>query len=159
MPATSTLGADQSTFTRTTPLNHQEVITPEGKLIESTLPFIHGVNQALDFNRPKKDLPAWQNRAEFLKKLDGSRLLIVKAPTGSGKTTITALVAQALPKRFGRICCTHVRRATTQGVCSGKRMWGFHPSNKIVGFNMALKSLLNGIKKKLEFCFSPRVLS
>ena len=71
----------------------------------------------------------------------GSRLLIIKAPTGSGKTTIyPALAARALPKRFGRVCCTQVRRATTQGVCTGaKRIWGIHPDNKVVGFQHGLE--------------------
>ena len=55
----------------------------------------------------------------------------MKATTGSGKTTIyPALAARALPKRFGRICCTQVRRATTQGVCTGtKKMWGMINNN------------------------------
>ena len=71
-----------------------------------------------------------------------SRLLIVRAPTGSGKTTIyPALAARAIPKRFGRVCCTQVRRATTQGVCTGtKRMWGISPDNKVVGFQHGLEN-------------------
>ena len=94
-----------------------------------------------EFKTPREQLPAWKNREEFIKRLDGSRLLIVKAPTGSGKTTIyPALVARALPKPFGRICCTQVRRATTQGVCTGtKKMWGIHENNKVVGFQHGLE--------------------
>ena len=93
------------------------------------------------FKAPRHQLPAWTKRQEFIKKLDGSRLLIIKAPTGSGKTTIyPALAARALPKRFGRVCCTQVRRATTQGVCTGtKRMWGIHEDNKVVGFQHGLE--------------------
>ena len=98
-----------------------------GRAIDSTLPVQYEENQARDedFVRPNAQLPAWRNREEFIKKLDGSRLLILRAPTGSGKTTIyPALAARAISRRFGRICCTQVRRATTQGVCTGtKRMW------------------------------------
>ena len=67
--------------------------------------------------------------------------MIVRAPTGSGKTTIyPALAARAIPRRFGRICCTQVRRATTQGVCTGtKRMWQVHPEKKVVGFQHGLE--------------------
>ena len=91
--------------------------------------------------KPNAHLPAWRNRAEFIQKLDGSRLLIIRAPTGSGKTTIyPALAARAIPRRFGRVCCTQVRRATTQGVCTGtKRMWQIHPENKVVGFQHGLE--------------------
>ena len=47
---------------------------------------------------------------------------------------------RAIPKRFGRVCCTQVRRATTQGVCNGtKKMWGIHPDNKVVGFQHGLE--------------------
>ena len=90
---------------------------------------------------PRSRFPAWKNRQEFIKKLDGSRLLIVRAPTGSGKTTIyPALAAKAIPRRFGRICCTQVRRATTQGVCTGtKRMWQISPEKKVVGFQHGLE--------------------
>ena len=77
------------------------------------------------FKKPKHQLPAWNQRKEFIQKLDGSRLLIIKAPTGSGKTTVyPAQAARALPKRFGRVCCTQVRRATTQGVCRNKENVG-----------------------------------
>ena len=114
-----------------------------GRLIESTLPVQYEENQAKDqdFVRPKAQLPAWRNREEFIRKLDGSRLLIVRAPTGSGKTTIyPALAARAIPRRFGRVCCTQVRRATTQGVCTGtKRMWQISPEKKVVGFQHGLE--------------------
>ena len=84
--------------------------------------------ELLDIN-----FPLWTKRHEFIKKLDGRRLLTIKAPTGSGKTTIyPALAARAL--------CTQVRQATTQGVCTGtKRMWGVHEDNKVVGFQHGLE--------------------
>ena len=120
-----------------------ERIMEAGRLIESTLPVQYEENQAKDpdFIRPSAQLPAWKKREEFIKKLDGSRLLIIRAPTGSGKTTIyPALAAKAIPKRFGRVCCTQVRRATTQGVCTGtKRMWHISPEKKVVGFQHGLE--------------------
>ena len=119
-------------------LSPGERIMEAGRLIESTLPVQYDESEIKDqdFVRPHAQLPAWRNREEFIKKLDVSRLLIVRAPTGSGKTTIyPALAARAIPKRFGRVCCTQVRRATTQGVCTGtKRMWHISPDKKVVGF-------------------------
>ena len=124
-------------------LSPEERIMEAGRLIESTLPVQYEENQAKDqdFVRPNAQLPAWRNREEFIKKLDGSRLLIVRAPTGPGKTTIyPALAARAIPRRFGRVCCTQVRRATTQGVCTGtKRMWQISPDKKVVGFQHGLE--------------------
>ena len=114
-----------------------------GRANDSTLPVQYEENQGRDedFVRPIAHLPAWKNREEFIKKLDGSRLLIIRAPTGSGKTTIyPALAARAIPRRYGRICCTQVRRATTQGVCTGtKRMWRIDPEKKVVGFQHGLE--------------------
>ena len=68
-----------------------------GRAIDSTLPVQYEENQGRDedFVRPNAHLPAWKNREEFIKKLDGSRWLIIRAPTGSGKATIyPALAAQ-----------------------------------------------------------------
>ena len=125
-------------------LTPDERIMDAGRSIESTLPIKYEINEnASDqaFRKPHAQLPAWKNRQEFIKKLDGSRLLITRAPTGSGKTTIyPALAARAIPKRFGRVCCTQVRRATTQGVCNGtKRMRGIPSDNKVVGFQHGLE--------------------
>ena len=72
-------------------LNADERIMDAGRSIDSTLPINYDVSEtsrSQDFRRPRDQLPAWNNRQEFIKKLDGSRLLIVRAPTGSGKTTI-----------------------------------------------------------------------
>ena len=99
-------------------LSPGERIMEAGRLIESTLPVQHEENQAKDqdFVRPNAQLPAWRNREEFIRKLDGSRLLIVRAPTGSGKTTIyPALAARAIPRRFGRVCCNPSKAGNDAG--------------------------------------------
>ena len=84
-------------------LNTSEKVMEAGRLIDSTLPFKYDVNEAhqdQDFRKPKHQLLAWNKREELIKKFDGSRLLIIRAPTGSGKTTIyPALAARALPKK------------------------------------------------------------
>ena len=134
---------ERTVLTKPLILTPGERIMEAGKAIDSTLPVQYEENQLKDqdFIKPNAQLPAWKNRQEFIKKLDGSRLLIVRAPTGSGKTTIyPALAARAIPRRFGRICCTQVRRATTQGVCTGtKRMWQISPEKKVVGFQHGLE--------------------
>ena len=134
---------ERSILTKPLVLTPGERIMEAGKMIDSALPVQYEENQVKDqdFVKPNAQLPAWKNREEFIKKLDGSRLLIVRAPTGSGKTTIyPALAARAIPRRFGRICCTQVRRATTQGVCTGtKRMWQISPEKKVVGFQHGLE--------------------
>ena len=141
--ASSLPDEERPVLTKPLILNPDESIMEAGRLIDSTLPIKYDVSdsQAQPFTRLRDQLPAWKNQEEFIKKLDGSRLLIVRAPTGSGKTTIyPALAARAIPKRFGRVCCTQVRRATTQGVCTGtKRMWGISPDNKVVGFQHGLE--------------------
>ena len=141
--ASSLPDEERPVLTKPLILNSDESIMEAGRLIDSTLPIKNDVSdsQAQPFTRPRDQLPAWKNQYEFIKKLAGSRLLIVRAPTGSGKTTIyPALAARAIPKRFGRVCCTQVRRATTQGVCTGtKRMWGVLPDNKVVGFQHGLE--------------------
>ena len=140
-PTASIADAEQPVLTRPLILSTNEKVMEAGRLIDSTLPFKYDVNethQDQEFGTPKQQLPAWKTRKEFIEKLDGSRLLIIRAPTGSGKTTIyPALAARALPKRFGRVCCAQVRRATTQGVCTGtKRMWGIHQKIKLLDSSM-----------------------
>ena len=102
---------EQPVLSRPLILNTGEKIMEKGQEIDSTLPIKYEVNEThrdQEFKRPKSNLPAWENRREFTERLDGSRLLIIRAPTGSGKTTIyPALAARAIPKRFGRVCVLH----------------------------------------------------
>ena len=66
--------------------------------------------QETSFKKPTADIPAWKIRKQFVEKLSACKLLIVKAPTGSGKSTIfPALAAKVMPKE--RIWCTQVKRS------------------------------------------------
>ena len=135
---------EQPVLTKPLILNTDEKIMQRGQSIDSTLPIKYDVNETHRdqvFRRPNARLPAWENRGEFIERLGGSRLLIIRAPTGSGKTTIyPMLAARAIPKRFGRVCCTQVRRATMQGVWNGtKKMWGINDDNLVVGFQHGLE--------------------
>ena len=109
--------------------------------------------QEVSFVRPEP-LPAWTVRKEFLTKLNACKFLIVKAPTGSGKSTIfPALAAKVMPKE--RVMCTQVKRNTTEAVCqSTRRMWKRSPQDLVVGFKhgMADKQSSANEKKRILFC-------
>ena len=82
-PTASIADFEQPVLTKPLVLATNEKVMEAGRLIDSTLPFKYEVNethQGQDFKRPKFSLPAWEKRMEFIKKLDGSRLLIIKAP-------------------------------------------------------------------------------
>ena len=86
-PTAPIADTEQPVLRRPLLLTSQEKITEVGQAIDSSLPFNYNVNpthQDQQFRTPREQLPAWKNREEFIKKLGGSRLLIVKAPTGSG---------------------------------------------------------------------------
>ena len=100
------------------------------------------------------DLPAWTVREEFLNKLNACKLLVVKAPTGSGKSTIfPALAAKVMPKE--RVMCTQVKRNTTEAVChSTRRMWKRSPHDLVVGFKHGTsdKQASANEKTRILFC-------
>ena len=89
--------------------------------------------QETSFDQPAP-LPAWVVREEFLHKLNACKFLTVKAPTGSGKSTIfPALAAKVMPKE--RVMCTQVKRNTTVAVChSTRKMWKRSQQDLVVGF-------------------------
>ena len=99
-------------------------------------------------------LPAWLVREEFLNKLNNCKFLVVKAPTGSGKSTIfPALAAKVMPRE--RVMCTQVKRNTTEAVCqSTRKMWGRTPQDLIVGFKHGTsdKQTSANDKTRILFC-------
>ena len=110
--------------------------------------------QEASFKNPTANLPAWKIRKQFVEKLSACKLLIVKAPTGSGKSTIfPALAAKAMPKE--RIWCTQVKRSTTEGVCrSTQRMWGRSREDLVVGYRhgTAVKQNSESDSTRILFC-------
>ena len=109
--------------------------------------------QETSFDKPVP-LPAWVVRKEFLNKLNDCKFLIVKAPTGSGKSTIfPALAAKVMPKE--RIMCTQVKRNTTEAVCqSTRRMWKRSQQDLVVGYKhgMSDKQTAASDKTRILFC-------
>ena len=99
------------------------------------------------------DLPAWTVREEFLNKLNACKLLVVKAPTGSGKSTIfPALAAKVMPR--DRVMCTQVKRNTTEAVChSTRRMWKRSPQDLVVGFKHGTSDKQTSANEKTRILF------
>ena len=93
-------------------------------------------------------------RHQFVEKLSACKLLIVKAPTGSGKSTIfPALAAKVMPK--DKIWCTQVKRSTTQSVCrSTKKMWKRSQEDLVVGYRhgTAIKQNAESNDTRILFC-------
>ena len=108
--------------------------------------------QETSFDRPA-DLPAWAVREEFLNKLNACKFLVVKAPTGSGKSTIfPALAAKVMPKE--RVMCTQVKRNTTEVVCqSTRKMWGRSPQDLVVGFKHGTSDKQTSANEKTRILF------
>ena len=109
--------------------------------------------QETSFDKPEP-LPAWAVQKEFLTKLNACKFLIIKAPTGSGKSTIfPALAAKVMPKE--KIMCTQVKRNTTEAVCqSTRRMWKRSSQDLVVGFKhgMSDKQASANEKTRILFC-------
>ena len=101
------------------------------------------------FSKPA-ELPAWIVREEFLNKLNACKFLVVKAPTGSGKSTIfPALAAKVMPK--DRVMCTQVKRNTTEAVChSTRKMWKRSPHDLVVGFKHGTSDKQTSANEKNE---------
>ena len=108
--------------------------------------------QETSFRQPA-DLPAWAVKEEFLNKLNACKFLVVKAPTGSGKSTIfPALAAKVMPK--DRVMCTQVKRNTTEAVCqSTRKMWGRSPQDLVVGFKHGTSDKQTSANEKTRILF------
>ena len=110
--------------------------------------------QESSLKKPTADLPAWKIRKQFVDKLSACKLLIVKAPTGSGKSTIfPALAAKTMPKE--RIWCTQVKRSTTESVCgSTQKMWKRTKDDRVVGYRhgTAVKQNSESDSTRILFC-------
>ena len=108
--------------------------------------------QETSFCKPA-DLPAWTVREEFLSKLNACKFLVVKAPTGSGKSTIfPALAAKVMPK--DRVMCTQVKRNTTEAVCqSTRKMWKRSPQDLVVGFKHGTSDKQTSANEKTRILF------
>ena len=100
--------------------------------------FLLQVNETNEWpvKEPKVKLPMWKKRDAFLSQFLNKKVVIAHCPTGSGKSTILpALAAMHLHTKAGRVCCTQIRRVTTQFVCRDtKIIWGIDRNSPVVGF-------------------------
>ena len=90
-----------------------------------------------ELRSPRKKLPLWGKRDEFMDKLQKFQLMIAKCPTGSGKSTTRPMLAvQLLKPNAGCVICTQIRRATTQSVWKSTcDVWAINKDEgKFVGF-------------------------
>ena len=85
---------------------------------------------------PKVKIPMWKKRDAFLHHFLNKRVVIAQCPTGLGKSTILpVLAAMHLHPKAGRVCCTQIRRVTTQFVCRDtKIIWGIDRESQLIGF-------------------------
>ena len=85
---------------------------------------------------PRVKLPMWKKKDAFLHHFLSKKVVIAQCPTGSGKSTVLpALAAMHLHPTAGRVCCTQIRRVTTQFVCRDtKIIWGIDSDSQVVGF-------------------------
>ena len=76
-PTASTADVEQPVLSRPLTLTTHEKVMEAGQNIDSTPPFKYEVDEThkdQEFRAPRQQLPAWKNRHEFIRKLDGSRL-------------------------------------------------------------------------------------
>ena len=87
-------------------------------------------------DEPKAKLPVWKKKDSFLSVFFDHKVIVAHCPTGSGKSTILpALAAMHLHPQAGRVCCTQIRRATTQSVSRNtKDIWDIDRDSLVVGY-------------------------
>ena len=87
-------------------------------------------------DEPKVKLPVWKKKDSFLAAFLDHKVVVAHCPTGSGKSTILpALAAMHLHPQAGRVCCTQIRRVTTQSVSRNtKDIWDIPRDSLVVGY-------------------------
>ena len=87
-------------------------------------------------DEPKAKLPVWKKKDSFLSVFFDHKVVVAHCPTGSGKSTILpALAAMHLHPQAGRVCCTQIRRVTTQSVSRNtKDIWNIDRESLVVGY-------------------------
>ena len=82
------------------------------------------------------NLPVWKKKDSFLSVFFDHKVVVAHCPTGSGKSTILpALAAMHLHPQAGRVCCTQIRRVTTQSVSRNtKDIWNIDRESLVVGY-------------------------
>ena len=87
-------------------------------------------------DEPRVKLPVWKKKDSFLTVFFDHKVIVAHCPTGSGKSTILpAVAAMHLHPQAGRVCCTQIRRVTTQSVSRNtKDIWNIERESLVVGY-------------------------
>ena len=104
-------------------------------------------------------LPVWKKKDSFLAAFLDNKVVVAHCPTGSGKSTILpALAAMHLHPHAGRVCCTQIRRVTTQSVSrNAKDIWdNFQRITCKLDINTVRNHKSIGMNIRPRCCFSPK---
>ena len=103
-------------------------------------------------DEPLVKLPMWKKKDSFLATFLNHKVVIAHCPTGSGKSTILpALAAMHLHPQAGRVCCTQIRRVTTQSVSRNtKDIWNIPRDSLVVGYTHGTEKLEHWNKQKTK---------
>ena len=106
-------------------------------------------------DEPLIKLPMWKKKDSFLAAFLNHKVVIAHCPTGSGKSTILpALAAMHLHPQAGRVCCTQIRRVTTQSVSRNtKDIWNIPRDSLVVGYTHGSEKLEHWNKQKIKVLF------
>ena len=106
-------------------------------------------------DEPQAKLRVWKKRDGFLAAFLDRKVVIAHCPTGSGKSTILpALAAMHLHPNAGRVCCTQIRRVTTQSVCRNtKDIWDIPRESLIIGYTHGTEKLEHWNRQQTKVLF------
>ena len=106
-------------------------------------------------DEPQAKLPVWKKKDGFLAAFLNRKVVIAHCPTGSGKSTILpALAAMHLHPNAGRVCCTQIRRVTTQSVSRNtKDVWNIPRESLIIGYTHGTEKLEHWNKQQTKVLF------